>query len=264
MSVVDGAQRSRIEDMSIAHDFTAAYLKRSPSTPDPQSVPARLAAAAAEVTGINGVGLSVFDDQGFAVPIGANSAEAVLAERLEFTVGQGPSYDAHRAHRLVVATEPVIAASWPGYHDLLLTRTSFRSVVALPLSGPLEWMALISLLFHDPFAAVHAPLADVSVLCRYITAALIEADVLDDTGDMSAQLGVETDIGPVWLSGPSSKVRNQVLAAVGILARHLGISTADGLKLLKAHAYGQHSTTDQVAAALLAGDIAMTAFDLDT
>ena len=45
--------------MTIAHDFTAAYLHGAPLSPQPQMVPARLAAAAAEVTGIDGVGLGV-------------------------------------------------------------------------------------------------------------------------------------------------------------------------------------------------------------
>jgi hypothetical protein len=248
--------------MTIAQQFTAAYLKRAPLSPEPQLVPHRLAAATAEVTGIDGVGLGVFGHRGLAVPIGANSAEAVLAERLEFTVGQGPGYDAHGEHRMVVATEPVMAARWPAYHDLLLTRTSFRSVVALPLTGPLESMAIITLLFHDPSGA-SAPPTEIEVLCRYITAALIEADLLDDTGDIAPLLGVDTDSGPVWLSGPSSVVRNQVMAAVGMLSEYLGISRADGLKLLKSRAYGQHSTTDQIAAALLAGDLALAAFDLE-
>ena len=158
-----------------------------------------------------------------------------------------------------------MAASCQGYHDLLITRTLFRSVVAMPLTGPLDSMAVICLLYQDPDAAADAPLDDIAVLCRYITAALIEADLLADTHDLAPVVGSgAADDGPVWLASPNSLVRNQVMAAVGILSRRLRIPAADGLKLLKAHAYTQHSTTDQVAAALLAGDTPLTMFDLDT
>jgi hypothetical protein len=249
--------------VTIAQDFTAAYRRGAPRSPEPQFVPDRLAAAAAEVTGIDGVGLGVFDRHGFTVPIGASSEAAALAERLQFTVGQGPCYDAHTSGRAVVATEPVMARRWPHYHDLLVTQTSFRSVVALPLTGPLDSLATIDLLFDDPHAADHAPLAHVEVVCRYITAALIEADLLADTADLHASDAADRGDAPVWMSSASGVARSQVMVAVGMLTRHLGMATADALKVLKGYAYANRSTTDQVAAALIAGDIASAAFDLD-
>lgn len=60
----------------------------------------------------------------------------------------------------MIATEPVVASSWPAYYDLLVTQTPFRSVVAMQLSGPLAATATIDLLFHDPHAAALAPLTD--------------------------------------------------------------------------------------------------------
>lgn len=247
--------------MTIAHDFAAAYRAGEVCPPEPQLVPDRLAVAVTEVTGVDGVALGVFDRQGFPVPIGASCERTTLAERLQFTVGQGPCYDAHRYGRAVVASEPVMARSWPAYHDLLVTQTYFRSVVALPLTGPLDSMATIDLLFRDPDGAARAPLREIAVLCRQITAALIEADLIADTTGESASAADEQDRGPVWLSGPRSVARNQVMVAAGMLNRHLELSTADALKVLKAHAYANRSTTDQVAAALIEGVISPDAFD---
>jgi len=247
--------------VTIAQDFAVAYRRGELSSPEPQMVPDRLAVAMTEVTGIDGVGLDVFDRLGFAVPIGASCARTTLAERLQFTVGQGPCYDAHRQHRTIVAVEPEMARCWPAYHDLLRTQTKFRSVVALPLTGPLDSMATIDLLFHDPDAAAHVPLAQIAVLGRQITAALIEADLMADADGVSA---AGEDQGPVWLSSPSSVARNQVMVAAGMLNRYLEISTADALKVLKARAYANRSTTDQVAAAVVAGVISPAAFQLDS
>jgi hypothetical protein len=250
--------------VTIAQDFAAAYRRGEKSSPEPQMVPDRLAHAVAEVTGIDGVGLGVFDPFGLAVPIGSSCDRTALAERLQFTVGQGPGYDAHRYSRPVVAVEPVMARSWPAYHDLLVTQTAFRSVLALPLTGPLDSTATIDLLFHDPEAAAHVPLTDIAVLGRQITAALIEADLMDDGTQTSAPGASDEHRGPVWLSSPSSVARNQVMVAAGMLNGYLQISTADALKVLKAYAYANRSTTDQIAAALVSGVLSPAAFDLDS
>lgn len=250
--------------MTISQDFAAAYRRGGTSSPEPQLVPDRLAVAVMEVTGIDGVGLGVFDRVGFTVPIGSSCDRTALAERLQFTVGQGPCYDAHRYSRTVVAVESVMARSWPAYHDLLVTQTAFRSVVALPLTGPLDSMATMDLLFHDPDAAARLPLGEIAVLGRQITAALIEADLMADGIEASAAGASDEDRGPAWLSSPSSVARNQVMVAAGILNRHLKISTADALKVLKGHAYANRSTTDQIAAALVSGDLSPAAFNLDS
>jgi hypothetical protein len=249
--------------VTIAQDFAAAYRRGGKSSPEPALVPGRLAVAVTEVTGIDGVGLGVFDRVGFAVPIGASCDRTTLAERLQFTVGQGPCYDAHRYSRAVVAVEPVMARSWPAYHDLLVTQTSFRSVVAMPLTGPLSAMATIDLLFDDPDAAAHVAMAEMAVLGRQITAALIEADLLADPPALAGSGAADDDRGPAWLSSPSSVARNQVMVAAGMLNRQLEISTADALKVLKAHAYANRTTTDQVAEALVSGVLSPATFFLD-
>lgn len=163
--------------MTIAQSFTAAYRRSEALLPELRMVPNRLSVALTEVTGVDGAGLGIVDQLGFPVPIGASCDNTMFAERLQFTVGQGPTYDAHRFHRPVVATEEVVADCWPAYYDLLFTETPFRSVVALPLTGPLASSATIALLFHDPEGADLAALADIAVLCRHITATLIEADL---------------------------------------------------------------------------------------
>ena len=247
--------------VTITQDFAVAYRRAAVSWPTSEMVPTRLAAAMTEVTGADGVGLSIFGGMGLPVPIGASCEKSVLAERLQFTVGQGPCHDAHRSKQVVEASEPVVAARWPAYHDLLVTQTMFRSVVALPLTGPLAAAATIDLLFHDSQAVTHIDLASIVVLCRPITAALIDADI----GCLAAhapELGQdEHDGGPVWLHNPTAVARHRVMVAVGMLTDHLGVSADDALKLLIAHAYGQSGTTDDAAAALVNGDVPTTAFE---
>ena len=246
--------------MTTSQDFAAAYRRGVASWPGSRLAPSAMAAAVTEMTDADGVGLSMFDNAGYPMPIGASCANSTLAEQLQFTVGQGPCHDAHRTGAAVVATETVIASSWPAYHDLLVTHTTFRSVVALPLLGPLAPTATIDLLFYNPHAAAHLLLPRIGVLCRHVTAALIEADLIAADQERTTPQPNE-DSGPVWLSSPSGMARSQVMVAAGILTHHLGVSPDDAVKVLKARAYATGSTTDDVAAALVHGHTPVTAFD---
>ena len=246
--------------MTIADEFAAAYQRSMAVWPGARLVPTAVAAAIVELTDADAVGLSVFDTAGNPVPIGASSADSTLAERLQFTVGQGPCYHAHRTGAAVLATEAGLADNWPTYHDLLVTQTAFRSVAAMPLRGPMSQMATIDLLFHDPQAAPQAPLPQIAVLCRYITAALIEADLIGDDEPSTPPPGVN-DGGPIWLTSPTGMARGQVTVAAGMLVDHLGVAAAEAVKILKARAYTTHTTADDVAAALVTGHITTAAFD---
>lgn len=246
--------------MTLAQDFAAACQRGAAASPGLHMVGDRLAVGAADVMGADGGGLVVFDEVGLAVPIGSSSGQAALAEQLQFTVGQGPGYDV-RGGGAIVATEAVMASRWPALYDLLRTQTSFRSVVVLPLTGPLQSMATIALLFHHPHAAAEVPAAEIAVLCRLITADLIEADLLAD--DMDAARGAAGTAGPVWLSSPGSVARYQVMTAAGLLASHLHLPAEAALKLLKARAYAERSTADDVAAALVTGRASVATFNLD-
>ena len=246
--------------MTIAEEFAAAYQRNMAVWPGARLAPTAVAAAMVELTDADGVGLSVFDTYGDPVLIGASCADSTLAERLQFTVGQGPCYHAHRTGAAVLATEAGLADNWPTYHDLLVTQTAFRSVAAMPLRGPMFKMAAIDLLFHDPRAAPQTPLPLIAVLCHYVTAALIEADLIGDDERSTPPPGAD-DGGPVWLSSPTGVARGQVMVAAGMLVDHLGVSAAAAVKILKARAYSTHTTTDDVAAALVAGHITTAAFD---
>ena len=91
--------------MSIAVRFRAALDDvRELDLADPELLPSRLARACARTLGVDGAGLSVSTDGEARLPLGASSPTAALAERLQFTAGDGPCGSAQR-HQ-----EPVFAA----------------------------------------------------------------------------------------------------------------------------------------------------------
>src|SRR3712207_9447995 len=70
---------------------------------------------------------------------------AATAERLQFTVGSGPCLFAAQSGWPVFAVDPVLSRRWPAFHDLLVTHTPYRSLVALPLRDELTGLGVLSL-----------------------------------------------------------------------------------------------------------------------
>jgi hypothetical protein len=165
------------EAVSIVDSFIAAYTTGSLGSADPALIPSRLAQAVTAVMPVHGVGISLFDSAGMRVPVGASSAAGTQAEHLQFTVGQGPCLDAHLTGLPVIATEAVIARRWPIYHDGMVESTPFRSVIALPLTGPRHAMATMDLLFHDPLSAMNVELDGIHGPSRHMSAVLTGSDL---------------------------------------------------------------------------------------
>lgn len=60
---------------------------------------------------------------GMRVPLGASDEDAATAERLQFTVGEGPCLQAHSSARPVYTPAAVFAARWPLLYEELTART---------------------------------------------------------------------------------------------------------------------------------------------
>jgi hypothetical protein len=102
---------------------------------DPDLLPVRLAHVAAVVLRVDGVGLSIHGEPGLRTPLAASSEVAATAERLQFTAGSEPCLLAAESGLPVFGTEEILARRWPVCHDLLVTSTPLRSVLALSLRG---------------------------------------------------------------------------------------------------------------------------------
>ena len=135
--------------MGITEEFRTAYAQlREPAVAGPELLPSRLAKACTRVLPIAGAGISMFTAPTMRIPVGASDDTATTAERLQFTVAQGPCIDAHHTGQRVVATEPVIAERWPIYHDRLITQTPVRGIVAVPLGDGLNGIGALDLYCH--------------------------------------------------------------------------------------------------------------------
>ena len=230
--------------MDTASRFAEALDAESGSQhDDPDLLPVRLARAAAAVLPVDGVGLSIHRGPDLRTPLAASTEAASLAESLQFTTGTGPCLLAAESRYPVFATEELMARRWPIFHDLLVTRTPLRSVLALCLPAPLRGVAGMDLFSTDPDGA-----ATIDVFQARLVAALV-AERLGPAGDWSPWPAVEE---PVWVRTTAARRRSRLWTAVGLVMAALHVPFTDALGLLRAHAYATDRTADDLAADLVA------------
>ncbi len=240
--------------MSLAQRFSDAL---SVETGDdvPDLLPVHLARTAAKILGVDGVGVGVHGDDGWRTPLGASDEMAATAERLQFTVGSGPCLLAAQSGWPVFAVDPVLPRRWPAFHDLLVTQTPYRGLVALPLGDELTGLGALSLYFcrSDGLVAVDA-----------FEARSVAQLISDHLRHAAAWSGWSDTEGPPWMSSPSAQRRAKVWRAMGMVMLALGVSAEDGLSVLRCYAYGADREVDAVAADLTSGRLPVAQLREDT
>lgn len=234
--------------MDFARDFTAQVTAAEQDLPGPELLPDRLARACAAVLPVDGVGLSVYFSADRRLPLGASDPTAAAAERLQFTIGEGPCLSAHATGLPVLADEAELQARWPTYYDVLVEQTPVRAVVSLLLHGGLEDVGALDLYLYDSGDVRALGLAE----SLTVTAALSDA--------FAAAMAAEphTADGPAWLDAPSAGRRALVWQAVGFVNVGLQLTGPDALALLRAYAYGHDRDLDDVAETVLERRLSLT------
>jgi hypothetical protein len=229
--------------VSLAERFAAAVAAETDGEDDGHLLPDRLARAAARTLGVDAVGLSVLTGDGRS-PLGASSSEAARAERLQFTVGNGPCLLAHQSGQPVFVVESDIRRRWPAFADLLLSTTSFHGIVSLPLRAPLARVGAMDLFFRDPGGVPRLDVFDALAVGDLVSSALGDATIWSSWSDTA---------GPDWLFSPPALRRAAVWQAVGRTGVALDVDEHEALALLRGYAYATGRTVDSVAADLVSG-----------
>jgi hypothetical protein len=221
----------------------------------PDLLPVHLARTAAKILGVDGVGVGVHGDDGWRTPLGASDEMAATAERLQFTVGSGPCLLAAQSGWPVFAVDPVLPRRWPAFHDLLVTHTPYRSLVALPLRDELSGLGVLSL---------YCCRSDGLVTVDAFEARSVAQLISDHLRHAAAWSGWSDTEGPPWMSCPSAQWRAKVWQAMGMVMLALGVSVEDALALLRCYAYGAGREVDAVAAELTSGRLPVAQLREDT
>lgn len=196
----------------------------------------RLCRAATEALSGSGAGLSVMAEDGLRGVTAASDAATEHLEELQFLFGEGPCIDAFEARRPVLVPDVMDSAvhRWPVYTPGVHER-GVRAVFAFPLQiGAARLGAL------DVFRTRHGSLtadelgqaltfADVAVTV------LLDGQALARPGDAASGLAEAFD------------GRAELFQAQGMITVQLGVTLAEALARIRAHAYAENRPLRDIA-----------------
>lgn len=213
------------------------------------------AALAAEALGVDGICAGVGTGPQGAVLAWGTESVAVAVEGLEFTLGQGPSRDAVIARVPVLVPDidlPDQAARWPAFADGV-TGFPVRALFAFPLHIGAISIGVLTAHRAAPGSLTDAQLADALTLADAVTLLLVHQAY----GEPDAIPSQGPEPGPGWEQPSTYHV--QVHQATGMISMQLGVSLAEALVRLRAHAYTEDRFINDVASDVLARRLHFTA-----
>ena len=217
----------------------------------PELLPSRLATAAvAALDGVDAAGISLFAGE-LRVPIGSSDTGAALAQRLQFSVGDGPCFAAHHDQKTVVADQHLLAERWPTFARHLMDQTPYQAVISMPFTDRLAHLGTMDLYVKSALPSSRIATEDALLVVELASTAL--ADDQPSAGD-----GTELS-GPAWLDSPITVRRWLVPVASGMLTAHSPRDFPSTLALLQARARADNTTVDDLAQRLVRGTLPATA-----
>ncbi|NAZ86566.1 GAF domain-containing protein [Kineococcus indalonis] len=243
--------------MSHLLDSFARTWRAEAAGRDEDVLPSALARACAQVLCYDAAGLSLMSGPDARVPLGASDEVAAVAERLQYTVGDGPCFAAMRTGRAVLVTEHEWEQQWPVLAEQHFARTPFRGGLSVPLRVDSARIGVL-----DLYLRRSRPLGGADVMeAQHIAAAV--TDVLLDTlrehrdgPEHGAALGT-------WLDSAAARRRRQVWIATGMANLVLALPSDQALAVLRAHAYASERTLDALADDVVTGRFDVAALGTD-
>jgi ANTAR domain-containing protein len=208
-------------------------------------LPQAVAAKAALALGVDGVCAGLGTGPSGLVLVWGRETVGTELEDLQFTLGQGPGLDAAAGATVLIADLAAAAARWPVFSPGAAA-LGVRAVFALPLR--IGAISVGALLAHrsTPGPLADGALADAFALADAVTLLLLHRESTETDRAESAGDGP----GPGW-AHPAA-YRAQVHQATGMISVQLGVSLAEALVRLRAHAYADGRLIAEVAADVVA------------
>jgi hypothetical protein len=205
------------------------------------NLPQVVAAQAAVALGVDGISAGLGTGPSGVVLAWGHEAISVELEEVQFTLGQGPGLDAAAGAPVLVPDLLDAAARWPAFVPAA-AGLGVRALFALPLR--IGAIGVGALLAHrvTPGPLVDGALADALALADAVTLLMLR------------EQSIGTDHTTPATSGPQpgrtrpATYRAQVHQATGMISVQLGVSLAEALVRLRAHAYADGRPIAEVAA----------------
>ncbi|QGN58911.1 GAF and ANTAR domain-containing protein [Nostocoides sp. HKS02] len=200
----------------------------------------------------DGAGITIMNNDGRpAGTIAASSARFRRFEEVQFTVGEGPCVEAYAARSPILEADMVGSGMrrWPAYAAAVCAE-GVNAVFALPIQIGAARLGVLDLYRFEAAPLAPEALADALGLARICLDTLLGADVARSGGDLADGLGA------------AFALSSEAYQAQGAIMVQLGISLADAMVRLRAHAYATDRPIMDVARDVLDGTIAFAGDDL--
>jgi hypothetical protein len=216
---------------------TRALLSIARTLRDDRVLAERICQAAAEGLEVDGAAISLLTASTLRETLYATDATAELLEDLQFSLGEGPCVDAATSGGPVLIADlndPAQTSRWPMYAAAVVDQARVSAVFAFPLQwGPIN-LGVLDLYRGDPGPLSSAQVRDA------ISASDAAALML---------LALRTDPDPegdeVW--DRSWSKRAEIHQATGMVIAQLGINPTDAFARLRAHAFSEGVSLNDVA-----------------
>jgi hypothetical protein len=197
---------------------------------------------------VSGAAVSLMSVDGLLGVAAASDLVARALAQLQFTLGEGPCMDAFGARRPVLEPDLLAAAGrWPGYAPAAVARGA-RAVFSFPLQVGAAQLGVLDLYRSTPGPLSGEALAMALTFAEAAVETLLDAQNTAPAGRAAAGLDQVLDS------------QYTVYQAQGMTMVDLGVSLADALARLRAHAYAQDRPLGEIARDVVAGRLRL---DLD-
>jgi hypothetical protein len=223
----------------VAAERLARVLERlvaagtSPSTPGP------LCQVAAELVAVTGAGVMILADGVAQASLCSTGSVAALIEELQYTLGEGPCIDAYRTGAVI--SEPDLAAPmslrWPAFTPKVIDMGA-RAIFGFPVRIGAARIGALNLYRNRAGSLSGDQHADALVMADVIARTVLTFQAQAEPGSVPAELGAD--------------IHAAVHQAAGMVSVQLGISVADALVRLRAHAFAADRPLTQVARDVIA------------
>ncbi|MHB8293196.1 MAG: GAF and ANTAR domain-containing protein [Acidimicrobiales bacterium] len=206
------------------------------SAPDESGETSSLCRVAAEIIGMSGAGVMVFEGDLPRGSVCTTNPVSTLIEDLQYTLGEGPCVDAHS--RGVPVAEADLAAPtvsrWPAFGPPAVARGA-RAVFGFPVRIGAVRLGALNLYRDQPGGLSDDQHADALVMADVAAQSILSLQADAPPGTLAAELEAGADFHLV------------VHQAAGMVSIQLDIRVAEALLRLRAHAFATETPLAEVA-----------------
>jgi hypothetical protein len=202
-------------------------------------LPTLLAQVCVEVMGVDGASISLMNDT-VRMPLGADSPTSAVAEKLQFSLGEGPCLESYRTGLARAFTHDETVARWPEYARRLSDEATYCSCAGLPLDLGPGLVGALDLYLAGPLSLTDTAMTAASAVAVEVTRVLL-AD-LSNAGP---------ELEPDWLSNESMRSRANLWVAIGMILPTTSNTAAEITELIRSYASSHDQRFDDITEALV-------------